>query len=75
MSEPSLEEFLSESRGLRPRRCATCALPPDVLAQVNAALRQKSNHKAIGKWLTEVKGIHTTPTNYHFNAGHHLEDA
>ena len=73
MSDPSLEEFLS-GKTARPRHCAICALPPDVLAEVNAALRRKASHKAIGQWLASVKGIHTTPTNYHFNAGHHLED-
>ena len=73
MPDPSLEEFLTGASG-HPRRCATCALPPDVLAEVNAALRAKPQHKAITAWLQNVKGVYTTPTNYHFNAGHHLED-
>lgn len=74
MSEPSLEDFIAKSKG-KPRKCATCSLPPEVLVEVNASLRNKPHHKAITEWLIKIKGIDTTPTNYHFNAGHHLEDA
>lgn len=73
MSEPSLNDFIA-SKDSRPRRCATCTLPPEILAEVNASLRRKPRHKAITEWLNNVKGIYTTSTSYHFNAGHHLED-
>jgi hypothetical protein len=63
------------SANTRQRKCATCNLPSDVLAEVNAGLREGLGHKVIGEWLKDVKGINAKPTGYHFQAKHHLEDA
>ena len=71
-NEVSLRSYAQS--GKRPRKCSTCNLPPDVLEEVNQGLREGIGHTAIGDWLKNVKGIYTTPTNYHFNAKHHLED-
>ena len=70
----SLSEYASKNKG-RPRKCATCNLEPDVLKEVNQGLRDGIGHRAIGEWLNSVKNIYTNPTNYHFSAGHHTEDA
>ena len=71
----SLSEFLAASEKDRTGSCAICCLDPEMLAEVNAALRSRTHppHKKIGEWLRE-QGVSTTPTYYHFNSGHHLED-
>lgn len=69
----SLAEYANATTK-RPRRCATCNLPPDVLTEVNQGLRDGIGHKAITEWLSSVHHIYTTPTNYHFGAGHHTEN-
>jgi hypothetical protein len=73
-----LDKFDVEERGTKKRRCMTCNLPSDVLAQVHAGRSRKPKpipFTTISKWLAKTHGvdIEWSTIRNHFVAEHNCE--
>ena len=66
----SLEEFAAQ----QPSSCSICSLPSDILAEVNAGLRNGLGVTLVDAWLATDQGIKTVSVKWHKTKNHYLEN-